>query len=158
MAIRYGLLLALASGQWVRGQCPDGFTNIWGEQQIIDNSLYGDCIKILPPMSFSNAEMQCETIYSGHLARIESKKYNKKIAFMAPIRSDNTREHLWVAYAERSTPGQWVDRFGASAPYTNWGTTAAGTSNPDNRIRDGWEEQNCVYLPCGCEINLQFFI
>ena len=98
-------------------------------------------------MSFLNAEIECQKKYNGQLARIENKKFNKQIAFMAPMSNDNTHAHLWVGYAERSTSGQWVDSFGAAPIYTNWGTTASGTLNPDNIIRNGGEEQNCVYLP-----------
>ena len=65
--------------------------------------------------------------------------------------STETYEHLWIAYARSVTPGQWVDRNGDPAVFTNWGKNADGTNNPDNQIRDG-EDQNCVYLNWGWKL------
>ena len=111
-------------------------------------------------MSHPDAEKECESVYNGQLARIENMKYNRKISWMAQTdklrAATETYEHLWIAYAERSTPGQWVDSNGESAVFTNWAKNADGKLNPDNEIRDG-ESQDCVYLTWGCKIDLNYF-
>ena len=129
------------------GPCPAGFTEI---RQGKSASVNGDCIQVLPPATYDEAEHICAT-FGGHLARSENKEMNVLLSSQASFTmgmSSLQYDVMWIGYTDRVTATQWRDSDGQSPGFYNFGTSSTGGPLPDKISRigqDGKEEkQSCL--------------
>lgn len=126
--------------------CPNGFTDIDPGSRS-KNSFSGDCIKVLPPMTYDGGMDVCEC-YEGHLARMDNRRLVIKISSLAPV-ENGTYQQMWIGYTDRMVPGYWIDSDGKYPGAQNWGTREDGGTLPDNAVREingKFETQDCAVI------------